>query len=174
MTHAFSLRLTVSLGSRSATLTLPALAALLGAEAAARLVGLALGSARHEDIHNLNEERGGRGSMEPPAGTRTKNGIERELSEPVQTVPGDEGSRGEEGAAAVDNVASYLADALEDPRSLRFFRLVAANVPGDVIRECLTRARDIPRRDIRRSRAAVFTKLVLPHLKHCHREHAYA
>lgn len=165
MNQALSLRLTLSLGERCVAVALPELVALLGSDAVARLTAVLFRTVQPEDIHSPDGERGGRGSLGLFPRTRTKNGIEDRVNEPVQTVLGEKGCRGKEGIDGVDNLASYLADALDDSRSLRFFRLVAANVPGDVIRECLTRARDIPRRDIRRSRAAVFTKLVLPHLE---------
>jgi hypothetical protein len=38
-----------------------------------------------------------------------------------------------------------------------------------VVQDALTRTLDVPRRDIRRSRAALFTSIVLPHLRLAHR-----
>lgn len=79
----------------------------------------------------------------------------------------EEGGPGEEGSPHVDNplhVADYLANRLDDEKSLAFYKLVAS-LPREVIRDALMRALDVPARDIRRSRAAIFASLVRPHLR---------
>jgi hypothetical protein len=57
-----------------------------------------------------------------------------------------------------------LAEQLDDERSLAFYQHVIRAVPEDLIRDALTRARDVPRRDVRRSRAALFTSIIRQHL----------
>ena len=82
----------------------------------------------------------------------------------------DEGCRGEGVPAcgeAAEQTASYLADKLGDAKSLAFFRRVAEVVPAEVIRNALVAALDLRPSDVRRSRAAYFTSLVMPHLRRC-------
>jgi hypothetical protein len=85
----------------------------------------------------------------------------------------EEGCRGGEGAAcsssdagAVDSqcFADYLSRRFGDEKSLAFYELVVARVPREVVHDALVRALEVPQRDIRRSRAALFTALVRPHL----------
>ena len=78
----------------------------------------------------------------------------------------DERNRGEGISACrqgVEQTASYLADKLGDAKSVAFFRRVAEVLPAEVIRDAL----DLRPSDIRRSRAAYFTSLVMPHLRRC-------
>ena len=84
----------------------------------------------------------------------------------------DGGSQGEGNAtcgqpAAVEQTASYLAEKLDDSKSLAFFRRVARVVPAEDIRDALVAALDLRPSDVRRSRAAYFTSLVMPHLRRC-------
>ena len=82
----------------------------------------------------------------------------------------DEGCRGEGIPAcgqAAEQTASYLADKLGDAKSLAFFRRVAQVVPAEVIRDALVAALDLQPSDVRRSRAAYFTSLIMPHLRRC-------
>jgi hypothetical protein len=60
-----------------------------------------------------------------------------------------------------------LADKLGDTKSMAFFRRVAEVVPAEVIRDALVRALDLRPSDVRRSRAAYFTSLIMPHLRRC-------
>jgi len=69
--------------------------------------------------------------------------------------------------ATPEQIASYLADKLEDAKSLAFFRRVAEVVPAVTIREALVTALDLRPSEIRRSRAAYFTSLIMPHLRRC-------
>lgn len=64
----------------------------------------------------------------------------------------------------VERDASYLADAFDSPQSLDFFRLVAATVPQRILWDAFTRARDVPRTQLRRTRAAVFVSLIREHV----------
>ena len=68
---------------------------------------------------------------------------------------------------AVERTASYLADKLGDPKSIAFFRRVAEALPAEVIRDALIRALDLRPANIRRSRAAYFTSLIMPDLRRC-------
>lgn len=60
----------------------------------------------------------------------------------------------------IERHASYLADAFDDRRSLAWYRLVLRVVPREIVWDAFTRARDVPRTRLRRSRAALFTALV--------------
>jgi hypothetical protein len=57
-----------------------------------------------------------------------------------------------------------LARQLDDERSLDFYRLVVRKVPEHLIRDALMRALDVPKRDIRRSRGALFASIIREHL----------
>jgi hypothetical protein len=65
----------------------------------------------------------------------------------------------------IERTACYLAERLNDGRSLSFYRRVAENVPSDVVRESLVRALDVKAANIRRSRAAYFTSIIRPYLQ---------
>ncbi len=86
----------------------------------------------------------------------------------IVTLESKRGCRGREGgadtAADVERIAVHLADRLADWKSLAFFRLVARSVPEQEIHRALRLALDIPRSEVRRSRAAYFTALVRPFL----------
>jgi hypothetical protein len=93
------------------------------------------------------------------AGARRRDGgpggrDEGETEGVSQTVDGS--------PADIERIAAHLASALRDERSLDYFRLVARAVPGEVIRDALSRALDA--RSVRRSRAALFVHIVRPHL----------
>jgi hypothetical protein len=98
--------------------------------------------------------------------------LTNERNEDIYTclLKGEEGYEGGEGAEeAVDNrvarLADYLAERLRDEKSLRFYRQVAGQVAPDVILEALTAALDLRPGDVRVSRAAYFTAMILPHLR---------
>ncbi len=67
-------------------------------------------------------------------------------------------------AVEIRHKALVLAQQLDDERSLAFYQLVVRKIPEHIIRDALTRALDVPRRDVRRSRAALFTSIIRPHL----------
>jgi len=101
--------------------------------------------------------------------TNERNGKEIDLE---QRSFRDGGSKGEGipacgQPAAVEQTASYLAEKLGDAKSVAFFRRVARGVPAEDIRDALVRALDLRPSDVRRSRAAYFTSLVMPHLRRC-------
>ena len=68
---------------------------------------------------------------------------------------------------AVERTASYLADKLGDPKSIAFYRRVAEVLPAEVIRDALVKALDLRPANVRRSRAAYFTSLIMPDLRRC-------
>jgi hypothetical protein len=70
-------------------------------------------------------------------------------------------------AQALERTASYLADKLGDAKSMAFFRRVAEVLAPEVIRDALVRALDLRPSDVRRSRAAYFTSIIMPHLRRC-------
>lgn len=109
-------------------------------------------------------EVGGRGVERLPGflGTQT------EEKDPSVGVRGGEGCRGEAGPRwgqpvdDADRTARYLADRLDDPKSLRWYRLVCSALDATTVRDALVRALEVPRAEVRRSRAALFTSLVRP------------
>jgi hypothetical protein len=70
-------------------------------------------------------------------------------------------------AQAAERTASYLAEKLGDTKSMAFFRRVAEVLAPEVIRAALVRALDLRPSDVRRSRAAYFTSIIMPHLRRC-------
>ena len=77
----------------------------------------------------------------------------RKRRDPSQSKPVD-----------IRNRALVLARQLDDERSIAFYRLVVRKVPEHLVRDALIRALDLPKRDARRSRAALFTSIVREHL----------
>ena len=77
----------------------------------------------------------------------------------------EKGCRGKEREEKAEALAFHLADRLNDHKSLALYRRMAHVVPAGIIRDCLARALDVPRSEVRRSRAAYFTALCLPHLR---------
>jgi hypothetical protein len=70
-------------------------------------------------------------------------------------------------AQAAERTASYLAEKLGDTKSMAFFRRVAEVLAPEVIRDALVRALDLRPSEVRRSRAAYFTSIIMPHLRRC-------
>jgi hypothetical protein len=115
----------------------------------------------------------------PSVGRKGTTGAsqQEEADEPNGTQTGskqrsfwDERPRGDGISAcrqSAEQTASYLADKLGDAKSMAFFRRVAEVLPAEVIRDALVAALDLRPCDIRRSRAAYFTSLVMPHLRRC-------
>jgi hypothetical protein len=100
--------------------------------------------------------------------TDERGGIENVLG---QRSFGWDGESKREGVStrgqAAERTASYLADKLGDAKSIAFFRRAAEALPPEVIRDALVRALDLRPSDVRRSRAAYFTSLIMPHLRRC-------
>lgn len=154
------LQVTLSRAGRSCTLASAELAKLVGSPALVIRLAAVL-FARSARLGR--EGTTGMGGTPRYEGTDERNG--KEINTDGRSFR-DGGSKGE-GPVAPDfeKTASYLADRLDDRKSLAFYRLVAASVPSEVIRDALTRALDLERASVRRSRAAYFTSLVRPHLQ---------
>ena len=100
--------------------------------------------------------------------TRERNGTENILGQ--CSFGWDAGSGGDGVSAraqAAERTASYLAERLSDTKSMAFFRRVAEVLAPEVIRDALVRALDLRPSDVRRSRAAYFTSIIMPHLRRC-------
>jgi len=80
----------------------------------------------------------------------------------------EEGCRGEDGGETqefIHSLAEYLADRLDDRRSIAWYRLVASTVGEGVIQDALAKALDVPASRIRKSRGALFTTLIRRHVR---------
>lgn len=112
----------------------------------------------------VHGEAGGRGEERLPGSLETPT--KKNFS--GVGVRGGEGCRGEAGARwgqpvdDAERTARYLADRLDDPKSLRWYRLVTTTLGASTVRDALVRALEVPRGEVRRSRAALFTALVRP------------
>jgi len=153
------LKITLARAGKSCTLTSSELAKLVGSPGlvirlAAVLYSRSFG-ARREGTTGM----GGATGLEE---TNKRNG--KEINSESRSFR-DGGSKGEGPRPDIEKTACYLADRLDDAKSLAFYRLVVANVPSEIIRDALTRALDLPAANVRRSRAAYFTSLVRPHLQ---------
>jgi hypothetical protein len=96
------------------------------------------------------------------------NGTENILGQ--RSFGWDERPRGDGVSArsqAAERTASHLADKLGDQKSMAFFRRAAEVLPPEVIRDALVKALDLRPSDVRRSRAAYFTSIIMPHLRRC-------
>jgi hypothetical protein len=150
------LEITLTLGSHSRRVDGRELvAAMRISPTLATLVRLATGWSDAAVVHGEGRVRDGRGLPGPNADADRNSlgafSVGRGLGEPTVAAP-------------VDKIAVHLADALLDRRSLRWYRMVAARVPPDVVRDALARALDLAPENVRRSRAALFTSLVRPYL----------
>jgi|GEM_PF-4480456 len=154
------LQITLARGGRTCTLTGAEVAKLVGSPGlvirlAAVLYSRSFGAGR--------EGATGMGGATRHEETNERNGKQINLESRSFR---DGGSKGEGPVRPeVERTACYLADRLDDAKSLAFYRLVAVRVPAEIIREALTRALDLQPASVRRSRAAYFTSLVRPHLQ---------
>jgi hypothetical protein len=116
---------------------------------------------------------GGEGATKKGEAVRQEEGTERSGMENIlgQRSFGWDGESRREGIStrgqAAERTASYLADKLGDSKSIAFFRRVAEVLPPEVIRDALVKALDLRPSDVRRSRAAYFTSLIMPYLRRC-------
>jgi hypothetical protein len=165
---------TITRGTARAVWSARELEARLGVPGLARHLAELL---RVPDIHSLSGEakRGFGGEVKGFFGLPETQNAPKEISERRSERSGNsEGTEGMSDTARatpttradndIDRVAAHLADSLRDWESIVFFRQVARAVPREVIRDALTRALDAPRESVRRSRAALFTHIVRPHL----------
>lgn len=158
MTPLSDIRLTIDFGDRRQSFFADALAELLVgfslAEALARLC---------PDVVHMAIQGEGDSEGSPRQGVTNgdQNVVLKTDYETFPIVPRDHEGTSRDGTAAL---ASYLADCLSDRKSFAFYCEVARVVPADDIERALVAALDVPRRDIRRSRAAYFTAIIKPHL----------
>jgi hypothetical protein len=129
---------------------------------AGKLLAVLLGAHRHGERRGKGGDEGQevrnvtQNAFQEASQTRRRSGsgegagVARVAAPSVQT-PDD-----------VERVAAHLASALRDEKSIAYFRIVARAVPREVVRDALTRALDV--RNVRKSRAALFTHIVRPYL----------
>ena len=159
------LEITLSRSGRTLTLTGAELAQLLDSPG----IVIRLAAVLYSRTRPATGREGttGMGEAARQVGTDERNG--RKIDSEQRSF-WDEGCRGEGAPTrgeAAEQTASYLADKLGDTKSKAFFRRVAEVVPAEVIRDALVRALDLRPSDVRRSRAAYFTSLIMPHLRRC-------
>jgi len=131
----------------------------------AQLLGLAVGVEQGRDA----EAERGRGSSNQVSGSTNAN-ADRKFSTALAFQGKDTSEEPPEPARAssVDNgnesFARYLAQALGDTtyRNMAFYRKAVRTVPRHILQDALGRAKDA--RDIRKSRAQLFTFLVRDHM----------
>jgi hypothetical protein len=153
------LQITLARAGRTCTLTGAEVAELVGSPG----LVIRLAAVLYARGSGLGREGKGIGGATQHEETNERNGKEINLKSRSSR---DGGSQGEGSLRPeVERTACYLADRLDDAKSLAFYRLVAASVPAEVIRDALTRALDLPLAHVRRSRAAYFTSLIRPHLQ---------
>jgi hypothetical protein len=160
------LEITLSRAGRTCALTGAELAHLLDSPGVVIRLAAVLYS-RTRPVAGKEEATGKKGTVRQSE-TNERNGMENILGQ--RSFAWDERARGEEVSArgqAAERTASYLADKLGDPKSIAFFRRAAEALPPEVIRDALVKALDLRPGDIRRSRAAYFTSLIMPHLRRC-------
>lgn len=163
MPNNTDLVITISLGERRRAITPSKLAEALHLSAIRpALLRLLFGAEPIPELLSSSKPQGGEGVW-GRGGTSQPN--ERNDNVDKNTFPFvHEESQGASREPDTEALASQLADQLDDPRSIAFYRLVARHVPRRVIEDALVAARDVPRASVRRSRAAIFTSLVKPHL----------
>lgn len=154
------LEIILTLGSRSRRVGARELvAAVAMAPEVATLVRLLLSTTPVQDVHSREGVGDVKGSLQSVENANAFNSIAFRRSDPDRPE-GDADAR-----ELADERAGYLAEALDDHRSHAWYRRVVLSVPESVIRDALMRARDLPTKNVRRSRAALFTSIVRPHLK---------
>ncbi len=154
MTPITDLRIMLELGGRSCVV----LGRDLPAQIRASLVERLMGSDR-QVVHGERGVRGdwGSSSGERNASRRFLNAFWEGKERGMQGGKPSGGRRDE-----VEALASHLADALDDRKSLRWYRNVARLLPRETVMDALARAKDAPDGSIRHSRAALFTSIVRP------------
>jgi hypothetical protein len=158
MTTDFTLRVTLELGSHRRVFEAAELAAALGDDGLepALLAILFRGPCPQA----VNKGRGTLGGGVP----RPEKNANVDKHSFVRSGR-DRGCRGEGRKSEAEELAQFLADRLQDQKSLALYRRIARAVPADVVRDCLGRALDLPASQVRRSRAAYFTAMCLPYLR---------
>ncbi len=158
-TSVGDLQITLSRGGLTCTITGAELAKLIGSPG----LIIRLAAVLYARNSGLGREGKGMGGATRQEGANERNG--KNIHQESRSFR-DGGSKGEGNLRPeIERTACYLADRLDDGHSLAFYRRVATIVPGEVIRDSLTRALDLKAVNVRRSRAAYFTSLVRPHLQ---------
>jgi hypothetical protein len=161
-----NLQITLSRSGRRCALTGAELAQLLGSPVIViRLAAVLYSRSRPA---TGREEVAGKGEAVERVETSTPNGNGNAFGQcsfgwDEDSKVGGLSTRGH----AAERTASYLADKLGDRKSMAFFRRVAEVLPPEVICDALVRALDLRPSDVRRSRAAYFTSIIMPHLRRC-------
>lgn len=179
MTNIDDMLITIAFGPRQRTVFARELAEALGVKDVRGALWQLLRSDDRGDIHspvdshnsastNLGKKggKGDRWGFEAGGNERTNernNNCQKALALSV-TGEGEEGCRGEEGESDKLRFAHYLAGRLGDLKSLSFYERVARQLPRETALDALARAVDVHPSSIRRSRAALFTAIVRPHL----------
>jgi len=159
------LQITLSRSGRTCTLTGAELAKLVDSPG----MVIRLAAVLYSRTRPVTGKEGisGKGEVAGQEETRERNGTEDILGQ--RSFGWDESRR--EGVSTreqlAERTASYLADKLGDHKSMAFFRRAAEALPPEVIRDALMKALDLRPSDVRRSRAAYFTSLIMPHLRRC-------
>ncbi len=122
------------------------------------------------DPHAVHKERGTTEGEDVNKPVTNENAVHMYLEKPLPLNRSSDSMQEEYRAreSIVDNpeqLAAYLATKLKDDKSMAWYRLVAQRVDRNIIQDALMRALDIPARDLRRSRGAVFTAIVRPYLR---------
>ena len=161
MTQFPAILVTLELGAVTRTVTGAELArALSTAPIDQALVELVLGEAHPQSIPKRRGTIGG-GDSKLPGNERErffKNRF-RSFAQEEKNLQVGEGQRTPAADNPADRLASFLADRFDDWKSYGFFLQVSRTLPEHTVRDLLTRALDVPERNIRRSRAALFTAL---------------
>lgn len=173
MTNAFDLAVTLSLGSTRRAVPALELARLLGLpELPAQLLAVLLGQVPEAVIHSpstvageherdfLSSETNGNSNLR----FRTFSDSGEEELEASRAACELAVLNAAGSSTDAKRLAGYLADRLDDRKSLAFYALVASVVPREVVSAALASAIDLPARDVRRSRAAYFTAIVRPYV----------
>lgn len=153
----FTLRITLELGTRRREFEAQDLAATFGLDDLEPALLALLFQGPYPQL--VNKRRGTIGG----------GASRKENNENVSFVREEEererGSRGEGREEEARKLASYLADRLRDAKSLALYLRITRALSESLVRDCLSRALDLPAREVKRSRAAYFTALCLPHLR---------
>lgn len=160
------LQITLSRSGRTCTLTGAELAKLVDSPGMVIRLAAVLYS-RTRPVTG-KEGTSGKGEVVRQEKVREQNGTENILGQ--RSFGWDAGSGGDGVSAraqAAERTASYLAEKLGDTKSMAFFRRVAEILAPEVIHDALVKALNLRPSDIRRSRAAYFTSIIMPHLRRC-------
>jgi hypothetical protein len=120
-------------------------------------------------IHEQRGTLGGNKQLSLFPGKNASNAYEQKALGEERVIGGAGGKRerrGRTNAESVDKswMPQMLAEKLRDEKNLAFYKFVVRRLPEEIIRDALMRALDVPQRNIRRSRGALFASIVAPHL----------